>query len=52
LFELVRRFTACHLCQLRPISAVPEPSTSAMMILGFLGIGVMAYRKKSALRFA
>lgn len=28
------------------ISAVPEPSTWAMMILGFLGIGFMAYRHK------
>ena len=31
------------------ISAVPEPSTWAMMILGFAGIGAMAYpRRKSA----
>jgi hypothetical protein len=28
-------------------SAVPEPSTWAMMILGFAGVGVMAYRRKS-----
>jgi PEP-CTERM motif len=27
--------------------AVPEPSTWAMMILGFAGIGLMAYRRKS-----
>jgi PEP-CTERM motif len=27
-------------------AAVPEPSTWAMMILGFYGIGFMAYRKK------
>ena len=27
-------------------SAVPEPSTWAMMILGFAGIGFMAYRQK------
>jgi len=26
---------------------VPEPSTWAMMVLGFLGIGFMAYRRKS-----
>jgi hypothetical protein len=26
--------------------AVPEPSTWAMMILGFAGIGFMAYRRK------
>jgi hypothetical protein len=29
------------------ISAVPEPSTWAMMILGFAGIGFMAYRRKA-----
>ena len=28
-------------------SAVPEPSTWAMMILGFLGLGWMAYRRKT-----
>jgi hypothetical protein len=34
------------------VSAVPEPSTWAMMILAFLGLGFMAYRrKKSAVRF-
>ena len=36
-------------------SAAPEPSTWAMLILGFLGIGFLAYRKKgkaSALRLA
>jgi hypothetical protein len=30
------------------ISAVPEVSTWAMMILGFFGIGFMAYRRKSS----
>jgi hypothetical protein len=30
------------------MSAVPEPSTWAMMILGFAGIGFMAYRRKSS----
>ena len=36
------------------VSAVPEPATWAMMILGFLGVGFMAYRRKSgpALRIA
>jgi PEP-CTERM motif len=29
------------------VSAVPEPSTWAMLILGFAGIGFMAYRRKS-----
>jgi Protein of unknown function (DUF642)/PEP-CTERM motif len=30
-----------------PVSSVPEPSTWAMMILGFAGVGFMAYRRKS-----
>ncbi|MDR3469801.1 MAG: PEPxxWA-CTERM sorting domain-containing protein [Xanthobacteraceae bacterium] len=36
------------------IAAVPEPSTWAMMILGFLGLGVAAFRRKAgtALRAA
>ena len=29
-----------------PTTAVPEPSTWAMMILGFFGVGFMAYRRK------
>jgi len=29
------------------VSAVPEPSTWAMLILGFAGVGLMAYRRKS-----
>jgi hypothetical protein len=29
-------------------SAVPEPSTWAMMILGFCGVGFMAYRRKQS----
>jgi hypothetical protein len=33
-------------------AAVPEPSTWAMMLLGFLGVGFLAYRKKSTLRLA
>ena len=43
-----------------PVTAVPEPSTWAMLLLGFAGIGFMAYRRKakpldqwwSALNFA
>ena len=31
----------------RAVGAVPEPSTWAMMILGFMGVGFMAYRRKS-----
>ena len=36
------------------VTAVPEASTWAMMILGFMGVGFMAYRRKSnvALRVA
>src|ERR1700692_3485524 len=30
-----------------PQGAVPEPSTWAMMILGFVGLGFMAYRRKA-----
>ena len=29
------------------VAAVPEPSTWALMILGFAGIGLMAYRRES-----
>jgi hypothetical protein len=34
------------------VSAVPEPSTWAMMLLGFAGVGFMAYRRKSKPAFA
>jgi hypothetical protein len=34
------------------ITAVPEPSTWAMMILGFFATGLVAYRRKSAFRLA
>lgn len=30
-----------------PVTAVPEPSTWAMMILGFAGVGFMAYRRRT-----
>jgi choice-of-anchor C domain-containing protein len=33
------------------ISAVPEPATWAMMVLGFLGVGFMAYRRKTSTAF-
>ena len=32
--------------------AVPEPSTWAMLIIGFAGIGFMAYRRKEQFRLA
>jgi PEP-CTERM motif-containing protein len=34
---------------LTSVSAVPEPSTWAMMIFGFAGIGFMAFRRKNAM---
>jgi hypothetical protein len=33
------------------VQAVPEPSTWAMMILGFMGVGFMAYRRKNRFEF-
>jgi hypothetical protein len=33
-------------------SSVPEPATWAMMILGLLGVGFTAYRKRTTARFA
>ena len=33
-------------------AAVPEPSTWAMMILGFAGVGFMAYRRRKVRCFA
>jgi hypothetical protein len=38
--------------QINLASAVPEPSTWAMLILGFAGVGFMAYRKRTGRRFA
>lgn len=34
------------------LSAVPEPSTWAMMILGFAGVGFMAYRRRKTAALA
>jgi len=33
--------------QVANISAVPEPATWAMMVLGFLGVGCLAYRRRN-----
>lgn len=33
------------------VAAVPEPSTWAMMVLGFAGVGFLAYRRKSSPAF-
>ena len=35
-----------------PIAAVPEPSTWAMMILGFAGLGFMGYRRRKSVAIA
>jgi hypothetical protein len=32
-------------------TSVPEPSTWAMMILGFAGVGFMAYRRQNKMSF-
>jgi hypothetical protein len=34
------------------ITPVPEPSTWAMMIIGFCGLGFMAYRRKKQIHLA
>jgi PEP-CTERM motif len=34
------------------VSAVPEPSTWAMMILGFVGVGFLAYRRRNGAAIA
>jgi hypothetical protein len=41
-----------HLDSVVISSPVPEPSTWTMVILGFAGLGFMAYRRKNAHRFA
>jgi PEP-CTERM motif len=37
--------------ELTNISAVPEPGTWTMLILGFFGVGFLAYRRKNTLTF-
>jgi hypothetical protein len=44
---LVNNFTVTSLA-----GAVPEPSTWAMLILGFAGLGFMAYRRKNKMALA
>jgi hypothetical protein len=48
-FDRVVLFSSQNSFELDNVSVggVPEPSTWAMMILGFFGIGFMAYRRKS-----
>lgn len=40
--------TALYGVQMSPVSAVPEPSTYALMLLGLAGLGAVARRRKSA----
>jgi hypothetical protein len=54
-FTLPSIVTGTSFLTISEVAAVPEPSTWAMMILGFAGVGCMAYRKKrngSVFRFA
>jgi hypothetical protein len=34
------------------LAVVPEPSTWSMVILGFFGLGLLAYRRNRSFRFA
>ena len=43
-FSQIKNF---QISGLEQVTAVPEPSTWAMMILGFAGVGFMAYRRRS-----
>jgi hypothetical protein len=40
-FEQIKQF------EISGVAAVPEPSTWAMMMLGFFGVGFVAYRRKN-----
>jgi PEP-CTERM motif len=42
-FEGAGNFTGT----MTPVTAVPEPATWAMMVMGFAGLGFIAYRRKS-----
>ncbi len=46
-FNPQEAFALNHTAGVFTVAAVPEPSTWAMMILGFCGIGFMAYRRKN-----
>jgi hypothetical protein len=40
------------LSEIEGVTAVPEPATWAMMVLGFFGVGFMAYRRQNNFRMA
>ena len=45
--NLVYDYGAFTVSAVPEVAAVPEPSTWAMMILGFTGVGFMAYRRRN-----
>jgi hypothetical protein len=51
--QLSDRGPECNPCGWNPefegVATVPAPSTWAMMIVGFVGVGLVAYRRKSKL---
>ena len=51
-FNLVNPFFGQNDVLTISVAAVPEPSTWAMMILGFATVGFVAYRRKRALTMA
>lgn len=46
-FSKIQLSSSSNSFEITHISAVPEPATWAMMILGFLGLGFLGYRKSS-----
>ena len=47
-FDLTSIVSGSSTLTISQVAAVPEPSTWAMMILGFAGIGAMTYRRRRA----
>ncbi|MBR0995603.1 PEP-CTERM sorting domain-containing protein [Bradyrhizobium japonicum] len=50
-FALNNSNTVFGTIELTSVSAVPEPGTWAMMLLGFSGVGFVAYRRRSSTAF-
>jgi hypothetical protein len=49
--DVCSNFTARGCTNTGEVGAVPEPSTWAMLILGFFGVGFLAYRRKDQSTF-
>src|SRR5262249_28147872 len=47
-FSQIKQF---EISGVTPVAAVPEPSTWALMVLGFAGVGFMAYRRRNQTTF-